>query len=100
MIEGHKPRKALQWTQRWEQAFKDLQSAVVNCPKNMFLEPGHPIFVQTDASDYGIGAYLFQRIHGEERPIGFISKSLNKVERKWSTLEKEAFAIFYALQKW
>jgi hypothetical protein len=60
--------------------------------------------LQTDASDYGIGAYLFQvdSVNGtrKELPLGFISKSLDKVQRRWSTIEKEAFAIFYALRKW
>ena len=38
-------------------------------------------------------------INGKEVPIAFISKSLNKSQRKWSTPEKECFAIFYALSK-
>ena len=67
--------------------------------------PGRPVFVQTDASDYGIGAYLFQRYTDDtgqeiETPIGFISKSLDDVQRRWSTIEKEAYAIFYTVTKW
>ena len=100
MMESLKPRQPLRWTPAQTDAFRALQNAIINCPKNMFLEPGHSVFVQTDAPDYGIGAYLFQRMDSQERPIAFISKSLNKVERRWSTIEKEAFAIFYALQKW
>ena len=70
-----------------------------------FLVPDRPVFVQTDASDYGIGAYLFQRWSDGngttvEQPIGFISKSLDKVQVRWATVEKEAYAIYYALQKW
>ena len=35
-----------------------------------------------------------------EYPVSFISKTLSKVEKRWSVYEKEAFAIFYALRKW
>jgi hypothetical protein len=30
----------------------------------------------TDASDYGIGAYLYQIVDGKIRPIYFLSKAL------------------------
>ena len=39
-----------------------------------------PISLQTDASDYGVGGYLFQVIDGKEIPIAFISKSLSKIQ--------------------
>ena len=34
-----------------------------------------------------------------EQPIAFISKALNTTEVKWSTPEKECYAIFFALVK-
>jgi hypothetical protein len=43
---------------------------------------------------------LFQKIDGQERPVAFLSKSLNKTQRKWGIPDKEAYAIFYALKKW
>ena len=50
--------------------------------------------MHTDASDYGIGAYLCQVLpDGQEVPIEFISKTMTKVERRWSTYEKEAYGI-------
>ena len=58
-----------------------------------------PIFLHTDASDYGIGAYLFQLKNGIEYPIAFISKALKKEQLRWSTPEKEAYAIYYAFVK-
>ena len=58
-----------------------------------------PIYLNTDASNIGIGAYLYQVVEAKKFPIKFISKALSKTERRWDTVEKEAFAIFYALQK-
>ena len=60
-----------------------------------------PVYLNKDASDYGIGAYLFQfdQANNKEYPVAFVSKSLSKTERNWSTIDKEAFAIFFALMK-
>ena len=35
-----------------------------------------PITLHTDASDYGVGGYLFQTVDGVNQPIAFVSKSL------------------------
>ena len=61
LIEGlSNKRHKLKYTDTLKKSFRKMQDAVIECPKTRFLEPGHPIFVQTDASDYGIGAYMFQ----------------------------------------
>eukprot|EP00969_Alexandrium_andersonii_P159352 7040487-Alexandrium_andersonii.AAC.1 len=57
-----------------------------------------PIYLETDASDYGIGAYLYQLVDGTQQPIVFLSKTLSKVQQRWSTIEKECYAIWYALK--
>ena len=59
-----------------------------------------PVFMHTDASKYGIGAYLFQLDNeGNEKPIAFISKTLTDTQRRWHTPQKEAYAIFYAFKQ-
>jgi hypothetical protein len=64
-----------------------------------FPEKGMPIFLHTDASDYGIGAFLFQEDKEIRRPIAFMSAKLNDTQKRWSTLEKECYAIVQALHK-
>jgi transposase InsO family protein len=54
----------------------------------------------TDASDYGVGAYIYQLIDNVERPIIFMSKALHGAELNWSTVEKEAYAIYLTLTKY
>jgi hypothetical protein len=34
-----------------------------------------------------------------EQPIHFLSKTLTPAQSRWSTIENEAYAIKYALQK-
>ena len=89
----------IKWTSELEQAFENVKTKVSNCPKLFFLTDNDPIFLNTDASNIGIGAYLYQTIEAKKYPIKFISKALTKTERRWDTVEKEAYAIFYALQK-
>ena len=35
-----------------------------------------PITLHTEASDYGVGGYLFQTVDGVNQPIAFVSKVL------------------------
>ena len=59
-----------------------------------FVNDVDPIYLHTDASDYGIGGFLFQMVQGEETAIAFHSKSFSKAQLRWSVPQKEAFGIF------
>ncbi|CAG2215423.1 unnamed protein product [Mytilus edulis] len=67
-----------------------------------------PYVLYTDASNDTIGACLTQPCEEEEthlsclrkeKPIYFLSHKLSDTQSRWSTIEKEAFSIHYALQK-
>ena len=77
-----------------------LQDATANCCKLYFIDDDAPVFLHTDASNYGIGGYLYQVIDDARVPIQFVSRKLNKRELKWNTVEKEAYAIFHCLMKY
>ena len=103
MAEGYQKKfskRPVIWDEIKRKQFKKSQEAIINCAKLHYSDPTAPIRVYTDASNYGIGAYVCQVVDGQEIPVEFISKSLTKAEKKWSTFEKEAYAIFYALRRW
>ena len=93
--------KVLDLNEEEIEAFVKLQKAIDECPLLYFPDPQAEVILETDASDYGVGAYLYQKdpAGGENRPIAFISKTLQGSQRNWSVPGKEAYAIFHALQK-
>ena len=50
----------LQWNEELKTAFFTLRDAVSDCTKLFFMNELWPIVLETDASDYGIGAVLAQ----------------------------------------
>lgn len=75
-------------------SFEKIKQSLVS--KEVVLS--HPNFekdfeLTTDASDYAIGAVLSQ----DNRPITFLSRTLNETEENYATNEKEMLAIIWAL---
>jgi hypothetical protein len=95
--------KFITWTDIGKQAFSHVKDLINACPKLYFIDYQAEIILCTDASDYALGAYLFQNIIRDgatiEQPIRFLSKSFTGPQLRWSTIEKEAFAVYYALLK-
>jgi len=50
----------------------------------------------TDASGFATGAILSQGKIGQDRSIAFATRTLNKAEKKYSTIEKDLTAIVWA----
>ena len=59
-----------------------------------FINDDSPIRLYPDASDYGIGDVLFQIVNTVWRPIALSATQIN-----WSTIQKEAYAIFFCCQQ-
>lgn len=55
-----------------------------------------PFVLETDASDYGIGAVLMQANH----PVAYLSKHLSPRSQTLSVYEEECLAILMAIEKW
>ena len=60
-----------------------------------FMSDTAPITLHTDASDYGMGGYLFQTVDGIDQPVAFVSKSLNKSQLLWSVIQRKAYEIYF-----
>ena len=61
---------------------------------------GEPFVLHTDASRVAVGATLGQfDQNGVEQPLAFASHKLTGPQCAWSTIEREAYVIICALQK-
>ena len=87
------------WCVACAEAFDSLKRALGSAPILGFPDFTRPFIVDTDASNYGLGAVLSQ-IDPEtgERHIHFASRTLNRAERRYSTTRKELLAVVWALK--
>jgi phospholipid-translocating ATPase len=84
------------WTDACEQAFQRLKHLLCSSPILAYPDFSQEFILQTDASDYGVGAVLSQLDElGNEKVISYASKALSPREQKYSTTEKEAFAVVF-----
>ena len=58
-----------------------------------------PMYLQTDASDAGVGACLLQEHDGIFHPVIFLSRKLKGAEMNYSPIEKECLANVWAVSK-
>ncbi|XP_061481311.1 long-chain fatty acid transport protein 6 isoform X1 [Rhineura floridana] len=86
------------WTDKCQSAFDALKTMLVNYPVLKAPDFSSPFVVQTDASNFGLGAALLQKdAAGDLHPIAYISKKLIPRERNLATIEKECLALVWAL---
>ena len=96
----HTKNRKIPWTAEGIAAFNQIKREINECTKLFFVNDAWPIYLNTDASDYGIGGYLYQIDEdGKEIPIAFMSKALTVTQMGWSTYEKEGYAIYAAVMK-
>ena len=88
MVLHYQPGAMLQWTSTSTHAFTKCKDAINNCPTLAFLDIKAPITLETDASDYGIGAYLYQTQDDKQVPTAFLSKALSAIQQRWDITGK------------
>lgn len=88
--------KPFTWTDRQQEAFKTLREALTEQPILQFPDFSKPFSITCDASGIALGAILNQEKDGEQLPVHYISRTLNKAETRYSTIERELLACVYA----
>ena len=96
-----KKDKKWEWTERQEKAFKELKERFT---KELVLtapDIDKKMRMEVDVSDYVMGGVLLMECEdGLWRPVTFLSKSLNEIERNYEIHDKEMLVIIRGLESW
>lgn len=88
-----------EWSLQCKQAFDNVKLLLSTAPVLAAPRIGYPFQIQVDASQVGAGAVLLQTDeHGIERPVCYFSRKFRAHQLHYSTIEKEALALIWALQ--
>ena len=91
-----KDRHPFQWTAKDEWSFQFLKKKITEQPILKFPDFKHPFQVKCDASGVEIRAVLSR----EDRLIAYFSEKLNDAKQKYSSYDKELYAIVQAMKHW
>lgn len=86
-------RKDIEFDETELKAFNDLKELLTSSEIYTFPDCGKPFILTTGASNHAIGAVLSQGEIGRDRPITYVSRTLNKTEENYATNEKEMLAF-------
>ena len=92
-----KNRKFL-WSLDCQHAFDTLKEKLNSAPILAYPLIGQDFTLDTDASQFTVGAVLSQEHDGKERLIAYMSKTMNKHELQYCTTRKELLAVVTALK--
>ncbi|GFT71354.1 hypothetical protein TNCV_2526441 [Trichonephila clavipes] len=95
-----KKSTAWKWSEIEQQAFQTLKQCLITPPILRQVDPKKPFIIRTDASSYALGAVLLQgESPTDEQPVEYASRLLSSAEKNYSTTEREALAVVWALNK-
>ena len=77
------------WTEEKQKAFEDLKLRLCSTPVLVLPDLQQSFEIETDALDYALGTVLMQHEH----PIAYHSETFFETICKYSTYDKELYAI-------
>ena len=87
------------WSTDCQSSFEKLKQVLVTAPVLVKAQMTKPFELFTDASQDHVGAVLMQKLEDQLKPIGYFSKKLKPVERRYSTTDREALAIILSCRR-
>jgi hypothetical protein len=91
-----KRHKYFHWIEEAEKSFNLLKRKITEQPILVLPDFSKTFQVRCDTSGFAIGAVLSQ----DDRPVTYFSEKLNEAKVKYSTYDKEFYAVIQSLKKW
>ena len=83
------------WNVDCQTAFDSLKAKLCEAPILAYPNFEYDFILDTDASNFGIGAVISQKIDEKEHVIAYASRSLSKPERRYCVTRRELLAVVH-----
>jgi hypothetical protein len=88
------------WDREHQEALDKLKADLGRATQLHTIDFTKDFGLLVDASSAAVGCCLIQWTEeGGEKPISFASMKLSETQTRWSTIEREAFAVIWALKR-
>ncbi|XP_046557148.1 uncharacterized protein K02A2.6-like [Haliotis rubra] len=85
------------WTPEHEATFQEIKNMITKSPGPIlqYFDQKKSVTLETDASQNGLGAVIFQ----DKGPVAFASKAMTNSQRNYAQIEKEMLSILFGCEK-
>ena len=88
----------MEWTDECQEAFDLLKETCTDTPILAYADYTRPFRLNTDASEKGLGAVLYQQqSDGTNRVIAYASRTLSKTEKNYDAHKLEFLALKWSV---
>lgn len=84
------------WGREQQNSFDQLKRSLCSAAVLIYPDFEDGFILSTDASGWAVGAVLSQVRNGQERPVAYASRQMNRAEQNYSATEKELLAVVWA----
>ena len=95
-----KGKKEWKWTAEHQKVFEELKEKIMSQLVLFLLKRDGKFRVETNISGHAIGGVLSQEQEGKQKPIPFLSRTMQLAKRNYEIYDKELLAIVKTLTKW
>lgn len=85
------------WKHDYRAEYETMKKVISESFTLFYPDYSLPWILRTDASQVGVGGVLLQDCDGVLQPIMFQSSKFSDQATRWSTIEQEAYAIYYCV---